>query len=152
MQRCRGARVLVNQYAPVTAEVLDALPEVRLVVRYGVGVDTVDVDAATARGVWVANVPDYGTTEVADSAIAMMLCFARGTATMDAALRADLGGNWTHERNVTAKRLRGATFGVIGLGRIGKSNTLPDRPEIRGMIARVPHLVTVEAAGSKENS
>ena len=78
VERAAGAAVLVTQYAPVTAEVLDALPGVRLVVRYGVGVDTVDVPAATARGVWVANVPDYGTQEVADHALALALTLLRG--------------------------------------------------------------------------
>ena len=60
------ADVLINQYVPITAEVLDALPRCRLAVRYGVGVDNVDVEAAAARGIWVANVPDYGRDEVAD--------------------------------------------------------------------------------------
>jgi D-3-phosphoglycerate dehydrogenase len=70
IERAADATVLLNQYAPITGEVLDALPGVRLVVRYGVGVDNVDVAAAAERGVWVANVPDYGTEEVADHAVA----------------------------------------------------------------------------------
>src|SRR5438045_8602329 len=70
-ERARDASVLINQYAPITAEVLDAVEGCRLVVRYGVGVDNVDVAAATERGVWVANVPDYGTEEVADHALAL---------------------------------------------------------------------------------
>ena len=65
------ADVLINQYVPITAEVLDALPRCRLVVRYGVGVDNVDVEAAAARGIWVANVPDYGRDEVADHTLAL---------------------------------------------------------------------------------
>jgi phosphoglycerate dehydrogenase-like enzyme len=75
----------------------------------------------------VCNVPDYGTTEVADTAIAMMLTFARGTAALDAALRADLAAGWTHTHNVTARRLRGACYGVIGLGRIGTASALRAR-------------------------
>jgi phosphoglycerate dehydrogenase-like enzyme len=57
----------------------------------------------------------------------MMLTFARGTASIDAALRADLKGGWTHAHNVTARRLRGASFGVIGLGRIGTAAALRAR-------------------------
>jgi phosphoglycerate dehydrogenase-like enzyme len=72
-------------------------------------------------------VPDYGTTEVADSAIALMLTFARGTAALDTALRADLKTGWTHVHNVTARRLRGACYGVIGLGRIGTASALRAR-------------------------
>jgi phosphoglycerate dehydrogenase-like enzyme len=104
---------------PIDRTVVPHLKRCRIIVRNGVGFDVLDLEACGQAGIAACNVPDYGTTEVADSAIAMMLCFARGTAAMDAALRADLGSNWTHERNVTARRLRGATFGVIGLGRIG---------------------------------
>ena len=78
-------------------------------------------------GIAVCNVPDYGTTEVADAAVAMMLCFARGTAAMNAALHADLAGGWKYQHNVTARRLRGATYGVIGLGRIGTASALRAR-------------------------
>ncbi|HEU4847768.1 MAG TPA: hypothetical protein VFT03_06190, partial [Rubrobacteraceae bacterium] len=56
----RGASALLTQYAPITARVMDELPELRMVGRYGVGYDVVDVEAAGERGVWVANVPDYG--------------------------------------------------------------------------------------------
>ena len=70
---------------------LDALPTVELVVRYGVGVDNVDVEAATGRGVWVANVPDYGTDEVADHALALALALLRGVTCYDRSVRA---GGW----------------------------------------------------------
>jgi len=112
---------------PIDRSVIALLKRCRIVVRNGVGFDVLDLDALAEAGIAACNVPDYGTTEVADSAIAMMLCFARGTAAMDAALRADLDANWTHERNVTARRLRGATFGVIGLGRIGTAAAMRAR-------------------------
>ena len=118
VDRCGGAQVLINQYAPITAEVLDALPEVRLVVRYGVGVDTIDVDAATRRGVWVANVPDYGTGEVADHALAMALALLRGVTVYDRSVRA---GEWEYQVARPLHRLSGLTFGVIGCGAIGQS-------------------------------
>jgi phosphoglycerate dehydrogenase-like enzyme len=102
------------------------LKKARIVVRHGVGFDVLDLEALGNAGIAACNVPDYGTTEVADSAIAMMLAFARGTPTYDAALRADLKG-WTHGHNVTALRLRGARFGVIGLGRIGTAAALRAR-------------------------
>jgi D-3-phosphoglycerate dehydrogenase/C-terminal binding protein len=103
------------------------LERARIIVRNGVGFDVVDLEAAGEAGIAVCNVPDYGTTEVADSAIAMMLAFARGTVALDAALRADLKANWTHTPNVTGRRLRGATFGVVGLGRIGTAAALRAR-------------------------
>jgi D-3-phosphoglycerate dehydrogenase / 2-oxoglutarate reductase len=111
-----GATVLINQYAPITAQVLDALPSVRLVVRYGVGVDNVDVDAATRVGVWVANVPDYGTEEVADHALALGLTLLRGVAVLERSVR---DGRWNYEDARPLRRLRTLTFGVVGCGAIG---------------------------------
>jgi len=123
----RTCDALVVSRMPINADVIPHLERCRIVVRNGVGFDVLDLPALGRAGIPACNIPDYGTTEVADSAIAMMLAFARGTAAMDAALRENLAANWTHERNVTARRLRGATFGVIGLGRIGTAAALRAR-------------------------
>jgi D-3-phosphoglycerate dehydrogenase len=112
------AAVLINQYAPITVEVLDALPGVRLVVRYGVGVDNVDVHAASERGVWVANVPDYGTQEVADHAVALALTLLRGIPALSASVR---GGGWDYRVARPLRRLSELRFGVIGCGAIGSA-------------------------------
>lgn len=111
----------------INADVIAQLKRARIIVRSGVGFDVVDLKAAGEAGIPVCNVPDYGTTEVADSAIAIMMTFARGTAALDAGLRSDVQSGWTHTNNVTARRLRGATFGVIGLGRIGTAAALRAR-------------------------
>ena len=121
------ADAVVTARMPIDAKAIPHLKRTRIVVRHGVGFDIVDLEACGAAGIAVCNVPDYGTTEVADSAIAMMLAFARGTVALDAALRADLKNAWTHTNNVTGRRLRGATFGVIGLGRIGTAAALRAR-------------------------
>jgi lactate dehydrogenase-like 2-hydroxyacid dehydrogenase len=121
------ADAVVLRHIPIRGEQIPYLGRTRVIVRNGVGFDVVDLEAAGKAGIVVCNVPDYGTTEVADTAIAMMLTFARGTAAHDAALRARLEGGWTHLNNVTAKRLRGACFGVIGLGRIGTAAALRAR-------------------------
>ena len=110
------AEVLINQYVPVTGEVLDALPACRLVVRYGVGVDNVDVDAATARGVWVANVPDYGRDEVADHTLALALALLRGVVMLDRSVH---DGTWDLEVARPLRRLSTLTWGVVGCGAIG---------------------------------
>ena len=110
------ADVLINQYAPITGEVLDALPRCRLVVRYGVGVDNVDVEAATARGVWVANVPDYGRDEVADHTLALALAVLRGVVALDRSVRE---GSWDLEAARPLRRLGTLTYGVVGCGAIG---------------------------------
>jgi D-3-phosphoglycerate dehydrogenase len=115
-EHARDATVLINQYAPITAEVLDALPDCRLVVRYGVGVDNVDVAAAAERGVWVANVPDYGTTEVADHALALALVLLRGIRPLSSSVRA---GRWDYRVARPLRRLSTLRFGVVGCGAIG---------------------------------
>jgi D-3-phosphoglycerate dehydrogenase / 2-oxoglutarate reductase len=111
-----GADVLINQYVPITGETLDALPRCRLVVRYGVGVDNVDVEAAAARGVWVANVPDYGRDEVADHTLALALAVLRGVVVLDRSVRE---GSWDLEAARPLRRLGTLTYGVVGCGAIG---------------------------------
>jgi D-3-phosphoglycerate dehydrogenase len=110
------ADVLINQYVPITGEVLEALPRCRLVVRYGVGVDNVDVEAAAARGVWVANVPDYGRDEVADHTLALALAVLRGVVALDRSVRE---GHWDLEAARPLRRLSTLTYGVVGCGAIG---------------------------------
>jgi D-3-phosphoglycerate dehydrogenase len=113
-----GADGIVVQYAPITSRVLDALPELKAIGRYGVGVDTVDVPAASARGVAVCNVPDYGTEDVSDHAIALALTLARGTARFDRRVR-----RGEHELGPVQPlhRINTRTFGVVGLGLIGSA-------------------------------
>jgi D-3-phosphoglycerate dehydrogenase len=111
------ADVLINQYVPITGAVLDALPRCRLVVRYGVGVDNVDVEAATGRGVWVANVPDYGRDEVADHTLALALSLLRGVVVLDRSVR---DGTWDLEAARPLRRLSVLTWGVVGCGAIGR--------------------------------
>ena len=122
-----GCDGIVVARIPIDAKAIPHLKRTRIVVRNGVGFDTVDLKACGDAGIAVCNVPDYGTTDVADSAIAMMLTFARGTASLDAALHADIKSGWTYAHNVTARRLRGRCLGVIGLGRIGTASALRAR-------------------------
>ena len=110
------ADAILVQYAQVTAGVMDALPRLRAIGRYGVGVDSVDVDAATARGIAVCNVPDYGTESVSDHAIAMALACARGIPRLDRGLRA---GSFDLAAVRPLFQTRGRVFGVVGLGLIG---------------------------------
>jgi len=127
MSAWENADGIVVSRIPIDATAVPKLKRARIVVRNGVGFDIVDLKACGDAGIAVCNVPDYGTTEVADSAIAMMLAFARGIGVYDAALRADLKTGWSHLHNVTTRRLRGACFGVIGLGRIGTAAALRAR-------------------------
>ncbi len=114
----RGADALVVQYASITAEILDALPQVKVVSRYGVGVDSVDIPAATARGVAVCNVPDYGTEAVSDHAIALALNAAREVARLDRGLR---DGRVDFPGVRPMHLIGGRVFGILGLGLIGSA-------------------------------
>ena len=112
----RGVSAVLTQYAPITAKVWAELPELRMVGRYGVGYDVVDVGAARERGVWVANVPDYGTEEVAAHALSMALALLRHLALYDRAVR---NGHWHPASTGPLYRLRNLSLGVVGIGRIG---------------------------------
>ncbi len=116
IEAAAGVDALLVQFAPITAEVFEALPQLRLVSRYGVGVDVVDTEAARDHGVWVCNVPDYGTTEVAMHAVAMLLALLRNVAGHDREVRA---GHWDYHLGGQLRRPSSLTLGVVGLGRIG---------------------------------
>jgi D-3-phosphoglycerate dehydrogenase len=112
------ADVVITQFAPVNAEVIAAMSRPRAIVRYGIGVDNVDLDAARARGIPVCNVPDYCIDEVADHTLAFILATTRQVAANNTRVRS---GQWgltaPLERMLT---LRDLTVGVVGFGRIGR--------------------------------
>ncbi|MCB9946618.1 MAG: C-terminal binding protein [Rhodospirillaceae bacterium] len=101
-----------------------ALPRCRVIVRAGVGFDHIDLAAAGEAGIPVCNTPDYGTSEVADHAIALMLTLARGIATYHDALRADPVGSFVPALAPGVTRIRGRRLGIVGLGRIGTATAL----------------------------
>lgn len=118
IEQCGGADGLIVQYAPITERVLAALPTVRAIARYGVGVDTIDLDAATRHGVQVMNIPDYGTEEVADHALTLALATLRGVVELDRRLRR---GEYDLTPIQPVPRISRSTFGVVGLGAIGRT-------------------------------
>lgn len=114
-----GADVILNNFAPMTRKVMQGMAGGATIVRYGVGVDNVDLDAARALGVQVCNVPDYGIEEVADHATAMALFLARKVHAFDAGIR---GGEWGITKLVTGLRsLSDITVGMVGFGRIAQA-------------------------------
>lgn len=115
--QAKGANIVINQYAPFTERVFAALPEVKQIVRYGVGVNNVDLVAATKAGVQVCNVPDYGMNEVSDHALAMTLALVRKIVPMNASTKS---GVWDYAIAKPIRRQSEMTVGVIGLGRIGR--------------------------------
>ena len=118
LERCGEADGLLIQYGAITRRVLEGLPRVRVLVRYGVGVDGIDVAAATDHGVPVVNVPDYGTDEVANHAVALLLALARKITRLDRQTRS---GGWDVFRVGPVTRLAGQTVGIVGCGRIGSA-------------------------------
>ncbi len=112
-----GAEALIVQWAPITAAVLAELPSVRFVSRLGIGVDMVDLEAATASGVAVANTPDYCIDEVVAHTLAFVLAATRGIVPHDRALR---DGGWAPIATYpAAARPAQRAVAVVGLGRIG---------------------------------
>jgi len=111
-----GAHAILVRESPVDAEAIANMPDCRAIVRYGVGVDNIDRTFAAARGVYVANVPDYGVEEVSDHALALLFAVARRIVTRDRAVR---DGTWNVARAEPMYRLAGGTLGLIGYGRIG---------------------------------
>ena len=107
----------------LSSATIDRLQNCKLIVRCGVGYDNVDLDAARAKSIPVANVPDYGTEDVADSAIGMALALTRGILYLNSRLRAGLG-HWSYEQVIPTHRIRGRVFGIVGLGRIGTAAAL----------------------------
>jgi phosphoglycerate dehydrogenase-like enzyme len=109
---------------PLDESVIDRLDRCRLIVRAGVGYDHIALSACARRGIPVCNTPDYGTTDVADHAIGLMLALARGIVAYHSGLKADLATGWKYNAAPTVRRLSGQVFGVVGLGRIGTATAL----------------------------
>ena len=115
--------LIVYHDIAVTRKTIARLTRCRLIVRAGVGFDNVDFAYARERGIPVANVPDYGTEEVADSAIGMMLALARGITFFNTRVR-DRRGAWDYREVMPLRRLRGQGMGIVGCGRIGSATAL----------------------------
>lgn len=146
----RDADALLPGYAPITREVIEALPNLTIIALMSMGTDEVDVSAATEHGVWVTNVPGAATEEVATHALALMLHSLRR-------LRFYLGSatpaSWNDRAPQAPPRLSEQTLGIVGLGRIGRELArlaaplfgrvlgydplLPDTPEVRTELGRL---------------
>jgi D-3-phosphoglycerate dehydrogenase len=113
-----GADAVLNCFAPMPAEVIRSLERCVIIARYGIGLDTIDLDEATAKGIVVTNVPDYCIDEVSDHALALLMSLARGVTLLDRRVRS---GSWTSTDARPIHRLRGRTLGLVGFGRIARA-------------------------------
>jgi D-3-phosphoglycerate dehydrogenase len=115
-QLCQDADGLLTARAPITKRVIAALTRCRIIVRYGIGVETIDIPAATARGIMVANVPDYCVDEVSDQALTLLLMLSRQ---MNVSMGLAREEKWLIAKMPPLHRLRGQTCGLVGCGQIG---------------------------------
>lgn len=114
----KDVEAIIVQYVTIDGDLLDQLPNLKVISRYGVGVDTIDVPAATQRGVAVCSVPDYGTEAVSDHAIGLALAVSRGIARLDRGVRA---GSADLVPVKPLYLIGGRIFGIVGLGLIGSA-------------------------------
>lgn len=120
------ADAIITQFAPVNSDVIAAMQRARVIVRYGIGVDNVDLGAARAKGIPVCNVPDYCIDEVADQTLAFILATTRQLVPNCLRVR---GGTWGLATSLDQMRaLRDLTVGVVGFGRIGREVVSRLRP------------------------
>jgi len=110
-----GADALLVTYAKITAEMIGQMTRCRIISRFGIGVDNVDLPTATAAGIVVTKVPDYCIDEVSDHALAFVLALARKIPFANAQVHA---GRWEMPAVVPIHRLRGSVLGLVGFGRI----------------------------------
>src|SRR5215468_2264919 len=109
---------LLNTYAgPITGDVMAKMPKCRIIARYGIGVDTIDLEAATRAGIIVTNNPTYCIEEVAEHTMALLLACARKIAFYDRLVRA---GRWEVPPGKPIYRLAGRTLGLVGFGNIAR--------------------------------
>ena len=112
---------LVWHYVDITEKTLDRLKNCKVIVRIGVGFDSVDIEAAGKRGIAVCNVPDYGTNDVADHCMALLLAAARSIPDYNNALHYDIKNSWDPAIGGEIHRLTGQNIGIVGMGRSGPS-------------------------------
>jgi D-3-phosphoglycerate dehydrogenase len=118
IEEAQDCDALLNTYAgPITAEVMARMPKCRIIARYGIGVDTIDLDAATQAGIIVTNNPTYCIDEVAEHTMALMLACARKVALYDRLVR---GARWEVPPGKPMFRISGRTLGLVGFGNIAR--------------------------------
>lgn len=146
MREVAEADLLLMCYTPITAPVIAAARRLKGIVKYGVGIDAIDIPAAMARGIPVVNVPDYAQETVAEAAFALMIALAKRLPEIGRAMERD-GWLWPEPRWL-GHDIAGATVGLVGMGKIGRSMA---RMASSGFRARVlgfdPHVEASVMAG-----
>jgi D-3-phosphoglycerate dehydrogenase len=131
------ADAILNTYLPWSAESIARLTRCKIIARYGIGFDNVDLKAAAGAGIVVTNVPDYSVEEVATHALALILASLRKVVTADRSVRA---GTWSIDNFRPIRRLSTLTVGLIGYGRIARRIAAPLAALGADIIAHDPYL------------
>jgi len=118
IEAAQDADGIINQYAPITRRVIESLKRCKVIARYGVGVDNINVEAATEYGIIVANVPDYCVDEVSTHTMALILACARGITLLNGKIREKI---WDFTLAKPLFRTKGKTLGLFGLGKIARA-------------------------------
>ena len=129
LQELADAELLLMCYTPITGRVIDAAPHLRGIVKYGVGIDAIDIEAAKRRRIPVANVPEYAEETVAEGAFALMITLAKKLGPLQRVMKSD-GWAWPKPEWL-ANDLAGKTLGLVGVGRIGRSMARMAGPGVR---------------------
>jgi D-3-phosphoglycerate dehydrogenase len=122
---------------PVSAELMDRMPKCKIICRIGTGLDAIDIPAATERGIWVTNVPDYSIDEVSSHAMAFTLALARNLFRHRAMSQT---GTWRYETERPIARIAGQTMGILGIGRIGGASARKAQGLGFNVIAHDPYV------------
>ncbi|KKI92157.1 2-hydroxyacid dehydrogenase [Bacillus sp. SA1-12] len=115
IDQAKDVDAILNQYAPLSRRVIESLENTKIISRYGVGVNTINLDAAKEKGITVANVPDYGMEEVSNHALALLLSWARKVTLLNNEVKK---GKWDFKACMPIHRFNEQTVGVLGFGRI----------------------------------
>ncbi|MFN0186724.1 MAG: 2-hydroxyacid dehydrogenase [Aquabacterium sp.] len=138
LQAVADADLLLMCYARISARVINAAPRLRAIIKYGVGIDAIDTDAARARGLAVVNVPTYAEETVAEGAFALLMALYKRLKPVQHAMARD-GWVWPEPRWL-GQDLSGRTLGLVGLGRIGRSMARMAGAFRMRVLAHDPHL------------
>ena len=131
------ADALMVSIQPISAELMDRMPRCKIICRVGTGMDAIDIPAATARGIWVTNVPDYSIDEVSAHAMSLLFALARNLFRHRDLSRT---GTWRYQTERPIRRMAGQTLGVVGLGRIGSASARKGLGIGLNVIAHDPHI------------
>jgi D-3-phosphoglycerate dehydrogenase len=136
LEAVKEADAIMVTLQKVTSEIINSMKRCRIISRLGTGLDSIDIPAATARGIWVTYVPDYSIDEVSAHAIALLMSLARGIPFLSQATR---NGDWNPAGWGPIYRLKDQTLGILGLGRIGQATAEKGRGLGLQVIAHDPY-------------